>query len=129
MDTGSVQDIQGVGTQGRGDGEPQWVTTYTVSVSSDGSSFTAVDGGNVFTGNVDNSNYVVRNNFAAVVTARYLRIEPQTWEQHMSMRAGVYLYLGATLPSSPDPCPPSSVPCMPVPAIEPAVSNLCSNWP
>ena len=98
MDTGSVQDIQGVGTQGRGDGEPQWVTTYTVSVSSDGSSFTAVDGGFTFTGNVANGNNVVRNSFAAVVTARYVRIEPKTWSQHISMRAGVYLYLGAALP-------------------------------
>ena len=129
MDTGSVQDIQGVATQGRGDADPQWVSSYTVSISNDGTNWTPVDGGFTFTGNVGNGNNVVRNSFAGVVVARYVRIEPKTWSAHISMRAGVFFHLGATLPSSPDPCPPSSVPFMRVPASEPAVSNLCSNRP
>ena len=129
MDTGSVQDIQGVATQGRGDADPQWVSSYTVSVSNDGSNWTSVDGGSTFTGNVGAGDPVVRNNFAAVVTARYVRIEPKSWSSHISMRAGVYVVVGATFPSSPNPWPPSSVPFMPVSAIEPAVSTLCSNWP
>ena len=128
MDTGSVQDIQGVTTQGRSD-QPQWVSSYTVSISQDRISWTAVDGGFIFTGNVGSGDPMVRNNFAAVVTARYVSIEPQTWEQHISMRAGVYVAVGATLPSSPDPCPPSFVPSVSVSENEPAVSNVYSQWP
>jgi len=110
MDTGSVQEIQGVATQGRGDGSNEWVSSYTVTMSNDAVSFTAVDGGFEFTGNVGPGDSVVRNNFAAVVTARYVGIDPKTWNGMISMRAGVYVAVGATLPSSPDitiPSPPA----------------------
>ena len=103
MDTGSVQEIQGVATQGRGDGSTpdQWVSSYKVTMSNDTISWTDVDGGFTFTGNVGAGDPVVRNNFAAVVTARYIGIDPQTWNDRISMRAGVYVAVGATLPSSP----------------------------
>jgi len=94
MDTGSVQAIVGVATQGKpdfGDNYDQWVSSYTVSVSNDTSSWTQVDGGVTFPGNVDWGEAVVRNDFAAVVAARYVRIEPVTWH-FISMRAGVYIH-------------------------------------
>ncbi|KAJ1467527.1 hypothetical protein T484DRAFT_1858558, partial [Baffinella frigidus] len=95
MDTGSVQNIEGVATQGRGgDTEDQWVSSYTVSVSDDKISWVAVDGGFTFTGNTGRGDAVVRNNFAAVVTARYVRIEPVTWTGYIAMRAGVYVERG-----------------------------------
>jgi hypothetical protein len=91
MDTGSVRSIKGVATQGRGDNAyDQWVKSYKVSVSNDASSWTPVDGGRTFTGNVGAGDAVVRNDFAAVVSARYVRIEPVTWEVWISMRAGVF---------------------------------------
>ncbi|KAJ1495989.1 galactose-binding domain-like protein, partial [Baffinella frigidus] len=97
MDTGSLQQIEGVATQGRGgDTEAQWVSSYTVSVSNDGVAWAAVDGGFTFTGNTVNGDAVVRNNFAAVVTARHVRIEPVTWSNFISMRAGVYVARVAT---------------------------------
>jgi hypothetical protein len=92
MDTGSVQVIKAVATQGRGDLYGQWVTSYTVSVSNDASTWTPVGAGFIFTGNVGVGDPVVTNNFAAAVTARYVRIEPVTWHGAVSMRAGVYLH-------------------------------------
>ena len=93
MDTGSVQVIKAVATQGRGDSmRTRWVTSYTVSVSNDASTWTPVDAGSTFTGNVEAGDPVVTNNFAAAVTARYVRIEPVTWTAGLAnMRAGVYL--------------------------------------
>jgi len=61
-----------------------------VSVSTDASTWTPVDAGLTFTGNVDGGDAVVKNTFAAAVTARYVRIEPVTWENSIAMRAGVY---------------------------------------
>jgi len=96
MDTGSVRSIVGVATQGRGDhwaidNGGQWVTSYKVSVSNDASSWTPVDAGITFPGNVGIGDPVVRNDFAAVVSARYVRIEPVTWfSPYIVMRAGVY---------------------------------------
>ncbi|KAJ1482562.1 regulator of chromosome condensation 1/beta-lactamase-inhibitor protein II [Baffinella frigidus] len=91
MDTGSVQGVRGVATQGRGDSEQMWVTSYKVSVSNDAGSWTPVDAGVTFTGNVGVGDAVVRNDFAATVYARYVRIEPVTWHSLIAMRAGVYL--------------------------------------
>ena len=53
-------------------------------------SWTVVDGGAKFTGNVE-AHAVVRNDFAGVVTARYVRIHPVDWHDHISMRAGVHV--------------------------------------
>ena len=94
MDTGSVQMIKAVATQGRGDGRwVAWVTSYKVSVSNDASTWTPVDDGFTFTGNVGGGDPVVTNDFAAAVTARYVRFEPVTWTDSTgpTMRAGVYL--------------------------------------
>ena len=90
MDTGSVRALKGVATQGNSMYQ-EWVSSYKVSVSNDASSWTSVDGGFVFTGNGEQGNAVVSNDFAAVVSARYVRIEPVTWTWHISMRAGVYI--------------------------------------
>ena len=54
-------------------------------------SWTTVDSGVTFPGNVASGEAVVRNDFAGVVTARYVRIHPVDWEGHISMRAGVFV--------------------------------------
>ena len=91
MDTGSVRALKGVATQAA-PAVQQFVTSCRVSVSNDASSWTSVDGGFVFTGNVAGGrNAVVRNDFAAVVNARYVRIEPVTWVGHICLRVGVYI--------------------------------------
>jgi hypothetical protein len=47
-----------------------------------------VDAGLVFNGNSD-QNTAVKTLFQQPVNARYVRIYPQSWQDHMSMRAGI----------------------------------------
>ena len=49
-------------------------------------SWTAVDNGKVFTGNKDKDT-VMEAFFDNPVVARYLRVEPVIWHNHISMRA------------------------------------------
>jgi hypothetical protein len=86
MDAGRVTSIAGVVTQGSKNAG-QWVKTYKVLVSQDGEQWREV--GNVYTGNTDRDTKVT-NSFSEPVTARYLRVLPQTWSaQVMSLRAGL----------------------------------------
>jgi hypothetical protein len=57
IDAGLLVDMVGVVTQGRADMD-QRVTSYTVQVSKDGGTFSAVDGGESFQGNSDRSTRV-----------------------------------------------------------------------
>ena len=66
----------------------QWVTTYTVALSVDGLSWE--DLGITFTGNDDRDTKVV-GAFSTRREARYVRILPQSWNEWLSMRAGVLL--------------------------------------
>lgn len=87
VDTGSIQSISGVITQGRRN-HAQWVKSFTVSVSEDAKTWRWVACERIFQGNV-NKNTKVKNWFHEPVHARYLRFYPQTWNGHISMRAGV----------------------------------------
>ena len=84
---GSVQTVTGVVTQGRPQGN-QFVTSYKVQTSPDCSVYSDVDGGRVFSGNVEMYSKVP-NFFSAAVQASCVRLLPQSWVNHMSMRAGV----------------------------------------
>eukprot|EP00961_Rhodomonas_salina_P197483 2664771-Rhodomonas_salina.1 len=83
---GASTAVAGVATKGRGDSS-QWVKSFKVKYSLDATTWTDVDAGATFTGNT-NQNTEVPNLFAAPVQAAYVRIYPQTWNSHMSMRAG-----------------------------------------
>jgi hypothetical protein len=85
VDMGSIKPVNGIATQGRGDCCDQRVLTYTVLLSMDGSNWFSVPG--TFNGNTD-ANTVVTNMFG-LYHARYVRIYPQTINNHMSMRADV----------------------------------------
>jgi hypothetical protein len=85
IDLGDPIFVAGVVTQGR-NAHDQRVTTYRVEHSLDGSSFSNVAG--TWTGNSD-SHTRVTSVFHSAFWARYVRIFPQTWSGHMSMRAGV----------------------------------------
>jgi len=52
------------------------------------------NGGVVFGGNGEAGDQVVWNHFNVVVTARFVRIEPVDFEDHICMRAGVYIERG-----------------------------------
>jgi hypothetical protein len=90
-DLGSQMSVTGVVTQRRGDNDSQYVKTLTISVSLDGVSWADVDGGNTFTANdtTESRDYKKFINFAAPVTARYVRINPKTFAGTCCMRAGV----------------------------------------
>ena len=93
IDLGFVHIVKGVVTQGRG-GNTQWsnqrVTRYKVSYSTNNVNYTPISNGKVFNGNTD-SDTKRENLFYPDIQARYIRIYPQSWEHHMSMRAGVII--------------------------------------
>lgn len=70
--------------QGRGDCD-QWVKTVKISYTLNGKTWLNVDDGKIFEANTDR-NQKVRINFKEPVYARALRIYPQSWNNHMSLR-------------------------------------------
>lgn len=79
--------VTGVVTQGSPD-LSQWVTSFSVSTSKDGSTFTTyMENGikKIFRGNSD-GNTVVKNYFAKEISARIVRLHPVTWENGIAMR-------------------------------------------
>ncbi|XP_066269431.1 SCO-spondin-like [Branchiostoma lanceolatum] len=91
VDLGSTKRITGTIIQGRATYD-QWVTSYKLQFSQDGTSWTAYQGGNgaekVFEGNTDR-NTPVTNLLDPPVDARYVRFYPQTWNLYIGMRAEV----------------------------------------
>jgi hypothetical protein len=92
MDNGKIAEIAGVAIKGRKTGAdeswgPQFVKTFKVKYYDNGE-WKDVDGGATFDGNVDHDT-LVEVMFATPVTTRYIRIYPQTWNKHMSLRSGL----------------------------------------
>jgi hypothetical protein len=86
MDNGKIADIVGVAIKGRKDSD-QWVKTFKVKYY-DAGTWKDVDGGATFTGNTDRDTQVEAK-FATPVKTRYIRIYPETYNNHMSLRAGL----------------------------------------
>jgi hypothetical protein len=84
LDNGKVGSISGVITQGRKNAG-QWVKSFKVKYKDESGSWWDIDG-KTFPGNVD-KNSKVTTTFSKPVRARYIRIYPQTWNSHISMRA------------------------------------------
>jgi len=92
VDLGKKAKIQGIGTKGRLKGYSQWVTSYKVSYSPDGSQWSWLptdQAPRVFPGNVDTQTEV-RHDLSASVVARFIRIHPASWQSYISMRVEVY---------------------------------------
>ena len=87
MDNGKIAGIVGVAIKGREDCCDQWVKTFKVKYY-DAGTWKDVDGGAIFTANTDGATQV-EVKFATPVTTRYIRIYPQTWNNHPSLRAGL----------------------------------------
>ena len=83
LDNGKVGSISGVITQARKNNN-QWVKSFKVKYKDESGSWWDIDG-KTFPGNVDKSSKVTTT-FSKPVRARYIRIYPQTWNKHMSMR-------------------------------------------
>jgi hypothetical protein len=69
IDLGALKSVAGVVTKGRQNYD-QWVTGYTVSTSTDGSTWTPVNNGQQLSGNTDRSTKV-QHAFSSV-SARYV---------------------------------------------------------
>ena len=70
----------------------EWVTSYKFGYSIDDVTYYIVQedySDKIFDGNID-ANTVVENTFDNVIVARYVRVYPQTWESHISLRWEVY---------------------------------------
>ena len=87
MDNGVVGKITGVAIKGR-TAHDQWVKTFKVESKGATGTWSDVDSGKVYTGNTDMTTQVDVT-FDAPVDARYIRIYPQTWNNHMSLRADI----------------------------------------
>lgn len=95
IDAGGATSLAGVVTQrrkGRNNGWNQYVKTFTVSVSNNSVSWTPVDSGAIFPGAPDgtlSTEHRFQAFFGELVTARYVRIEPQEYNRRVAMRAGL----------------------------------------
>lgn len=74
----------GVVTQGRKNAN-QWVTSYKVFTSDDGTTWEEVDNGKSFDGNNDRNSHE-RHWFDDPVCARAIRLVPKSWRGHISLR-------------------------------------------
>ncbi|CAH3183434.1 unnamed protein product [Porites evermanni] len=80
-----------IATQGRQD-YSQWVTSYSLSYSEDGTKYTIYSVGGhqkVFSANRDR-NSVVKHSITPNIEARCLRLHPKTWQAGISMRMELY---------------------------------------
>ncbi|CAH3014709.1 unnamed protein product [Porites evermanni] len=84
VNLGAKTEVTGVQIQGRQDTD-QWVTSFTISYSGNGTAFTPYQNSKVFNGNTDR-NTVVLNVLHPSINARYIRVHPKTWRRHISMR-------------------------------------------
>ena len=87
IDNGVVGKVTGIAIKGRKDHD-QWVTTFKVKYKGSDGTWKDVDSAKVYTGNTDRDTKVDAT-FATPVDARYIRIYPQTWNGHMSLRADI----------------------------------------
>ena len=87
IDNGKIANITGVVIQGRKNAD-QWVTTFRVKYRGSGETWSDMDSGAIYTGNADRDTKV-EVTFTTPVNARYIRIYPETWNGHMSLRAGI----------------------------------------
>lgn len=79
--------VAGVVTQGR-NCCAQWVKTFKVMAKKNEGDWFWVDNQNVYNGNFDQNTKVI-SDFKNPIVARYIRIYPQSWNRHMSMRCDV----------------------------------------
>lgn len=78
--------MNGIVTQGRASNGGQWVSSAHIDVSLNGSSWTRVmSNATLNTNSVDD----VRVLFPSPVFAKYIRVSPLTWNNHITMRLGV----------------------------------------
>ncbi|KAG8186759.1 hypothetical protein JTE90_010656 [Oedothorax gibbosus] len=88
VDVGEVRGIYGIITKGK-ELSSEWVTSYQILYSKDGVSYAYYQDDNdnnmVFSGNFDDT-HEVKHFFKRPFEARFIRIEPLTWERKISLK-------------------------------------------
>jgi hypothetical protein len=87
LDNGSATDISGVVIKGRPK-HSQYVTSFKAQYKDSAGAWTDVDSGYIFEGSQDKGSQA-NVFFKAPINTSAIRIYPQTWNKHMSMRAGL----------------------------------------
>jgi len=80
-------EVTAIATQGLDDRD-QWVNTYSIQHSDEGTTFTVYNSGEVLTGNADR-NTIVKHNLKQF-SARFVRVLPKSWSWHIAMRLELY---------------------------------------
>ncbi|XP_055959260.1 hemocytin [Patella vulgata] len=129
VDFGEPKIISAITTQGRPH-IPNYVTSYMVTFSSDGSRWTTYSDQpghqKVFSANFD-SETPVSNTFVRPIRAQYIRILPQTWHGKIALRMEIHGCFGASTTLKPNTGP------IVIPEVTPSqVTNLtpdnCILW-
>ncbi|KAK3733559.1 hypothetical protein QZH41_004256 [Actinostola sp. cb2023] len=89
VDLGKVTMVTAIATQGRPTDLDEWVKSYSLKYSNDGSFFHDYFGGKVLDGNRDR-NTVVKRDLVPPINARYVRVYPKTWYEEASLRMELY---------------------------------------
>ncbi|XP_031561085.1 uncharacterized protein LOC116297077 [Actinia tenebrosa] len=93
IDLGTMKWVTKIATQGRNAKTNQWVKEYTLSFTNNTITWQDYRGDENctkrFIGNTDR-NTVVTNELPVPVKTRYVRILPQAWSRHISMRMELY---------------------------------------
>lgn len=84
---GKVTRITAIATQG--EIHSNWVSTYSLQYSNDGTSFRDYDGGKSLDGNSDKTT-VVKNALDPVITTKYIRLLPKKYQDYMGVRMELY---------------------------------------
>lgn len=101
VDLGKITNVTYIATQGRNHYSPsQWVKKYKIQFSDEGVSFLFYkrqgdSSDTVFEGNFDRDT-VVYHLLDPPITARFLRVKPTQWQNHISMRMELYTFPGET---------------------------------
>ena len=79
-----------IATKGRGSNiYSQWVTSYTISYSTTDDDSAYIDVSITFPANSDRDT-LMKHSIVPAVNARYVRLHPQTWYFHASLRWEIY---------------------------------------
>ena len=91
LDLRSTKKVVGVRTQGRHQRKygNQYVKSFKVLYSNNNRNWNYVDKGITFKHSTRDNRKIITTSFAIPVTARYIRIQPQSWNRHISMRVDV----------------------------------------
>ncbi|KXJ09248.1 Venom prothrombin activator oscutarin-C non-catalytic subunit [Exaiptasia diaphana] len=89
VDLSTVHTVTAIATQGSKLHSSEWINSYSLQYSLDGTTFKNYQAGKVFKGNTD-QNTVVKHDLNPPIRARFVKVLPKTWNAWPSMRMELY---------------------------------------